>query len=165
VGEGTRQHDTLLRNLAGRKFTDISAELGADFNRLGYHRGSAIGDLNNDGSLDLVVTALNERPRILLNSGNPGRHWLGLALTGTASNRDAVGATAKLTTRAGRVLWNQVSGSVGFMSTSDKRLHFGLGAETEVEKVEIRWPSGRAQTLLKPAVDHYLSVQEIAAPH
>jgi hypothetical protein len=162
VGEGTRQHDTLLRNLGGRKFVDVSAELGADFNRQGYKRGSAIGDLDNDGSLDLVVTALNERPRILLNSGNAGRHWLGIELTGTHSNRDATSAVVKVTTRSGRMLWNHVSASVGFLSSSDKRVHFGLGVEAEVEKVEVRWPSGQTQTLLKPAVDRYLKVREPA---
>lgn len=150
VGEGTRQHDTILRNLGGTKFVDISAELGPDFNKLGYKRGSAIGDLNNDGSLDLAVTALNDRPRILLNHGNPGRHWLGLELTGTQSNRDATGATVKLTTASGRTLFNHVSASVGFMSSSDRRLHFGLGADTAIEKLEIRWPSGQTQTILNP---------------
>jgi hypothetical protein len=116
--------------------------------------------LNNDGSLDIVATSLNQSPRILMNSGDSGNHWLILALTGHKSARDAVGATVKLTTASGRVLYNHVAISVGFMSSSDKRVHFGLGAEDKVSSIEIRWPSGVKQGLKDVRADQVLSVEE-----
>lgn len=160
VGENTRQHDTLLRNLEGKRFADVSSTLGPDFRALGYHRGSAFGDLNNDGWLDIVVTGLNEKPRILLNSGMASRHWIGFALTGRRSNRDAIGAEVTVTTAAGRKLYNHVTASVGFMSSSDKRVHFGLGKEDAVREVEIHWPSGSTQRIEKPETGRYHAVAE-----
>jgi enediyne biosynthesis protein E4 len=159
-GTNTRQHDTLLRNIDGKRFADVSSTLGADFKALGYHRGSAFGDLNNDGWMDLVVTGLNERPRILLNSGLAGRNWIAFSLTGTKSNRDAIGAEVKVTTASGRVLHNHVSVSVGFMSSSDRRVHFGLGTETSLQEIEIRWPSGMQQSIKPIEVNRYHSVVE-----
>ncbi len=158
--ENSRQHDTMLRNIEGRFFEDVSATLGKDFLRMGYQRGSAFGDLNNDGFLDIVVTSLNERPRILLNSAGNGNHWLIVALEGRRSNRDAIGAEVKLTTASGRTLYNHVTTSVGFMSSSDPRLHFGLGAEARIQTLEIRWPSGIRQTIRNPKADRILRVRE-----
>ena len=163
VGENTEQSDTILRNIDGRSFVDVSAQLGPDFLVKGYKRGSAFGDLNNDGFLDIVVTALNAPPRILINSGGNGNHWLIVSLEGVTANRDAVGVEVKLTTGSGRTLYNHVTTSVGFMSSSDKRLHFGLGQETEVKSLEIRWPGGPVQTLAGVAADTILEVKQPAA--
>jgi hypothetical protein len=116
--------------------------------------------LNNDGFQDIVVTSLNERPRILMNSADNGNHWIGFELVGTYSNRDAIGAKVKLTTASGRTLYNHVSVSVGFMSSSDKRVHFGLGAETSVRSVEIQWPRGAKQKLSDLKADRYVRVEE-----
>ena len=154
------QHDTMFRNLQGKEFADVSQDLGEDFLRLGYQRGSAFADLNNDGFLDIVVTSLNQRPRILMNSADNGNHWLLLHLRGHKSNRDAIGAKVKLTTPSGRTLFNHVTGSVGFLSTSDLRVHFGLGSETSAATIEIRWPSGAVQTLPKVAADQIVPVEE-----
>src|SRR5206468_2700632 len=99
-------------------------------------------DLNNDGFLDMVVTSLNEKPRILLNSADNGNHWLLIHLVGHKSNRDGIGAKIKVTTPSGRALYNHVTGSVGFMSTSDLRAHFGLGRETVAATIELQWPGG-----------------------
>ncbi len=154
------QHDTMFENQEGKGFVDVSQDMGADFLRTGYQRGSAIADLNNDGFMDLVVTSLNQKPRILINSADNGNHWLLLKLVGRKANRDAVGAKAKLTTPSGRTLYNHVSGSVGFMSTSDLRLHFGLGRETSAATIEIQWPGGAVQTLKDTAADRILTIDE-----
>jgi hypothetical protein len=155
-----RQHDTLFENLGGKEFRDVSQELGNDFLRTGFQRGSAFADLNDDGFPDIVVTSLNDRPRILINSADNGNHWLLLDLRGHASNRDAIGASVKVTTPSGRTLYNHVNVSVGFMSSSDRRLHFGLGPETSADSVEIRWPRGAVQTLRNVAADRILKVEE-----
>lgn len=138
----------------------MSRTLGPDFLSLGYQRGSAFVDLNNDGFLDIVVTSLNQKPRILMNSANNGNHWLLLELTGTRSNRDAIGAQVKLVTPSGRSLYNHVTTSVGFMSSSDRRLHFGLGSENKAASIEIRWPGGKTQTFKETAGDLWLKVTE-----
>lgn len=162
IKPNARQHDTMFQNTGGKEFRDVSDEMGKDFLREGFQRGAAFGDLNNDGFEDLVVTSLNEPPRILMNSADNGNHWLALALTGRWSNRDAIGAKVKLTTSSGRVLYNHVSVSVGFISSSDKRVHFGLGAENRVSKIEIRWPRGAVQELVDVQADLLLRVEEPA---
>jgi hypothetical protein len=150
----------MFENQGGKGFEDVSAEMGPDFLRIGYQRGAAFADLNNDGFMDLVVTSLNQKPRILVNSADNGNHWLLLKLIGRKSNRDAIGASVKLTTPSGRTLYNHVTGSVGFLSTSDLRLHFGLGPETRAAELQIRWPSGVAQTLKNIAADRILRIEE-----
>jgi hypothetical protein len=162
LGPNSQQHDTLFRNVQGQRFEDVSETLGVDFLRPGYQRGSAFGDLNGDGWLDIVVTSLGRAPRILLNSGEAGRHWLMVDTIGHASNRDGIGAKIAVTTASGRRLFNHVTTSVGFMSSSDKRAHFGLGSETAIKQVEIRWPSGARQLLTDVPVDRVLRVDE---PH
>jgi hypothetical protein len=160
LGSNAAQHDTMFRNVSGETFADVSHQLGPDFTAAGFQRGSAWGDLNGDGFPDLVVTSLKKRPRILLNSAGNGNHWLWLELVGTASNRDAIGARVKLTTASGRVLYNHVTTSVGFMSSSDRRVHFGLGGESRLTSLEIRWPSGRLQTLENVDADRVLRLTE-----
>jgi hypothetical protein len=157
-----RQHDTMFENVNGKTFRDVSQEMGGDFLFKGFQRGSAFADLNNDGFQDIVVTSLNERPRILMNSADNGNHWLLLDLRGTVSARDALGANVKVTTPLGRTLYNHVSVSVGFLSSSDRRVHFGLGAETSAESIEIHWPRSTVETLKNVAADRILRIEE---PH
>jgi hypothetical protein len=165
LGDNAKQHDTMFKNTGfrqanGKAFLDVSSDMGADFLPLGFHRGSAFADLNNDGSMDIVVTALNQRPRILMNGGTPGNHWLMLDLVGSKSNRDAVGARLRVTLPSGRTLYNHVSPATGFMSSSDKRVHFGLGPETSAKSIEIRWPSGVLQQLANISGGHIIRVEE-----
>jgi len=163
----SKQHDTMFENVGGKTLVDATAKMGPDFSVAGYQRGSAFVDLNNDGFVDLVVTSLGQRPRILMNNALVKNHWLMFDLRGRKSNRDGIGATIKVTTGAGRTLYNHVTTSVGFMSSSDRRAHFGLGAEAKVSRVEIRWPSGIVQGIDHPAVDEVLHVEEPASmpPH
>ncbi|HLH02951.1 MAG TPA: CRTAC1 family protein [Bryobacteraceae bacterium] len=161
LGANAKQHDTMWHNDAGRSFSDVSDRMGPDFLPIGFHRGSARADLNNDGAPDLVITGLNETPRILLNSGS-NNHWITLDLTGTRSNRDAIGARLKLVTNSGRTLSTQVGTSSGFMSSSDRRAHFGLGAEIGIREIQIRWPSGTEQIIRHPACDRILHIREDA---
>src|SRR5260370_1050056 len=98
-----------------------------------------------------------------MNSADSGNHWLVLELIGRYSNRDTIGAKVKLTTASGRVLHNQVSVSVGFISSSDKRVHFGLGAEKQIRSIEIRWPRGAVQKLTNVAADRFVKIDELKA--
>jgi hypothetical protein len=155
-----KQRDAMFENQDGEHFIEVGEKLGKDFQHIGFQRGSAFTDFNDDGFLDIVVTSLNEKPRILINSANNGNHWLMVDATGRTSNRDAIGTKIKVTTGSGRTLYNHVTTSVGFMSSSDKRAHFGLGQERIIKSVEIRWPGGIRQTLTKVPVDKVLRVEE-----
>ena len=117
-------------------------------------RGVAFGDLNNDGKMDAVVGVLNGRPLVFRNRSRNGHHWLMLRLVGTRSNRDGFGARVKVNGQSG-----ECTSTGSYLSAHDKRLHFGLGAAREAT-VEIRWPSGRRQTLAKVAADRILTVKE-----
>ena len=126
----SRQPNLVFVNQGGGKFA--SQELPGP----AFHRGAAFGDFNRDGRLDVVVTRLNEAPRVLTNT-TPGGHWLSLRLEGTRSNRDGIGAEAHLVTSSGEQ-WNCVTTSVGYGGSSDRLVHFGLGGNTRVQLLEIR---------------------------
>jgi hypothetical protein len=160
--ETSKQHDVMFENAGGKSFVDVTEKMGPDFSYMGYQRGSAFVDLNNDGFMDLVVTSLGEKPRILMNNALVKNHWMLFDLRGHKSNRDGIGAVIKVVTASGRSLYNHVTTSVGFMSSSDRRAHFGLGSEAKIDHVEIRWPSGIVQRLDHPAVDQILKVEEPA---
>jgi enediyne biosynthesis protein E4 len=155
-----KQHDSMFENVEGKSFIDVSSKLGEAFMSLGYQRGSAFADLNNDGFQDIVITSLDQKPKILMNSANNQSHWLLLKLIGKKSNRDAIGAMVKVTTASGRTLYNHVTTSVGFMSSSDARVHFGLGHEKAIKSIEITWSNGRRQTLSNVVVDKLMTIEE-----
>ena len=125
----------------------------------GMHRGAAFADFDVDGRVDVVVNQIGDLPALLRNVMGAENHWLGLRLSGTRSNRDAIGARVRIVTKSGEQ-WNHVTTSVGYASSSEKAVHFGLGKDTAVDLVEIRWPSGIVQRLENVKADRYLSVRE-----
>lgn len=159
----SKQHDSMFENVGGKTFIDATAKMGPGFSFVGYQRGSAFVDLNNDGFMDLVVTSLGEQPRILINNALIKNHWIMFDLKGHQSNRDGIGARIKVTTGSGRILYNHVTTSIGFMSSSDRRAHFGLGTETKLDSAEITWPSGILQRIEHPTIDHIVKVDEPVA--
>ena len=154
------QPNRVFQNRSGR-FDDISAAVGADFARPALHRGAVFADFDRDGRLDVAVTALNAPIELWWNrtpKENPTSHWLQLRLTGRKSNRSAIGAEVRCRA-AGRLQLRTVSPSVGYASSSDLTVHFGLG-EAARASVEIRWPSGKVQSLGEIAADQRLNVNE-----
>ena len=151
----------MFQNVDGKSFVDVSKQMGPDFLYSGYKRGSAFADFNNDGFVDIVVTALHRKPRILMNSGEGG-NWLLIEATGQQSSRDAIGARIKVTTASGRTLHNHITTSVGFLSSSDRRVHFGLGTELSATSVEIVWPSGKTDSFRNVAANQILRINERA---
>ena len=152
--------NTVFRNLGKGKFQNVSAAAGADFQVEGAHRGVAFGDLFNDGRIDAVVTVLGGPVKIFRNVTESGNHWILLKLVGTKSNRMGIGAQIHITTEDGQQQWNEVTTAVGYTASSDCRVHFGLGRNTRIKDVEIRWPSGIRQVLHDVAVDKILTIEE-----
>jgi enediyne biosynthesis protein E4 len=149
----------LLARNTGKGFVDVSAEAGEIFKRAWVGRGMAIGDIDNDGRLDAVVTSNDGPVYVLHNSTQSQNHWLTLELVGHKSNRDAIGAEVKVVTAKG-TQWSMVTTTGSYLSSSDKRVHFGLGAEKVAATIEIHWPSGIRQTLKNVRGDQILQVQE-----
>ncbi len=154
--------NTVFRNLGHGKFQDVSAMAGPDFQKEAAHRGVAFGDLDNDGRVDMVVSVLNGPAELFHNVSETGNHWILLKLVGTKSNRMGIGAQVKITAEDGTVQWNEVTTAVGYASSSDPRVHFGLGKNKAVREIEIRWPSGIRQELRNVAVDRILQIEEPA---
>ena len=147
----------LARNIGG-KFQDVSSISGDIFQQHWVGRGMAIGDLDNDGRIDAVVTTNGGPAYVLRNETETHNHWITLHLTGHKSNRDAIGAVVKLTTPKGSQ-WVTVTTSSGYLSASDPRVHFGLGEATQAT-IEIHWPSGTIQTLKNVPIDQQTQIDE-----
>lgn len=150
----------LLENRGDGTFTDAAAKGGAYFKTKVRARGCAVADYDNDGRMDVVVTAMGDRPFLLHNRDKSGNHWLAVDLQGVKSNRDGFGAKVKLTA-GGKTLFSEARCAFGFLMQSDRRLHFGLGKATMVERLEIHWPSGVVQELTNIPADQILKVREL----
>jgi hypothetical protein len=148
------------RNLGDGRFEDSSSSLGPDFQVAGAYRGLAVGDFDNDGSLEAALSRLNDSCIFFRKKGGPAGNWLLLNLRGTRSNRDAIGARIEIDLPSGLRLYEHVSTANGIYSASDKRVHFGLGKESTVTSLRIVWPSGIVQKLENVKANQVLTIPE-----
>src|ERR1051326_1790199 len=155
--------NSAFRNLGNGKFEDVSSEAGPDLSKAAPHRGVAFGDLDNDGHIDAVVTVLNGPMKLFHNVSRDNHHWILLKLVGTKSNRMGIGAQVHIINEDGQSQWNEVTTAVGYASSSDSRVHFGLGSNRSVKKIEIRWPSGIRQVVHDAGVDQIITIKEPAS--
>jgi hypothetical protein len=153
------QPPLLFRNLGRKKFEDVSTRVGEAFARPAVARGAAYGDYDNDGDLDLIVTANNGPARLFRNDGT-ANHKLRVTLTGSASNRDGIGAKVRVLRATGSPVSAMVKTGSSYLSQSELPLTFGLGAATKVSGIEITWPNGRSDRLPGVAGDQSLTIAE-----
>jgi hypothetical protein len=159
-GTSYAQQVLLFRNERNGHFARVPAAPGSGLAIAIKGRGLAVGDLDGDGRLDVVINNLDSPPTLLRNVTEPRNHWLQLQLIGDPtrkSPKDAIGATAYLTTGKLRQRADVISGA-SYISQNDQRLHFGLGSATKVDKLEVRWPDGSVETISVPFVDRVLTI-------
>jgi hypothetical protein len=151
------QANSVFRNIGKGRFEDASPAAGQDFQAEAAHRGCGVADFNGDGRLDVVVLALGARAELWQNASASENNWLIVRLVGTASNRDAIGARV--------IIDHQVrvySTTVGYASSSHAGAHFGLGTQTTVDRIEVRWPDGRKQIVEKLKANQVIELRESA---
>ena len=150
----------MFRNLGKGQFEKIAdAALGPDFSRPVAGRGIATADFDNDGDVDIAINNRGDYPMLLRNDGGNANHWLEVLLVGSKSNRDGIGASLKLSA-GGFVHVEQAKGGMSYMSSSDPRIHFGLGKRSTIDQLEITWPSGQVDRLKDLPVDKIIAVKE-----
>ena len=156
---GYRQPKLLYMNQKDGTFCDASEVAGPALLAKRVSRGLAVGDLFNDGNVDIVVEDLEGSPMILRNPGVAGRHWVSFKLAGTKSNRMAIGARIKVVA-GGMTQSDEVRSGGSYLSQSDFRLHFGLGSAKKIDAIEVRWPSGKVDTRMDLAADTFYEIRE-----
>jgi hypothetical protein len=158
--EKVRQTNLVMASVGRFKFAEATAGAGPDFStKRATHRGGAFGDIDNDGRVDALVTALDEGIELWRNASPLPNRWLAIRTVGTKSNRDGMGAEITLAAASG-VQHGHVSTAVGYGGASDVRVHFGLGKDETVTRLEVRWPSGIVQVLENVASNQLLVVTE-----
>jgi hypothetical protein len=159
LGVSFREPRFLYWNLGNGKFRDISQSSGPGLTEPMPGRGMAIADLWNDGRLSAVVNNLSDRPLLLVNEAKNSNHWLGVRLIGTKSNRDGIGARV-VVHGAARDWLDEVRSGSGYDSSSDLRLHFGLGTSSAIKSISIRWPNGESESFSVDGVDRFVELTE-----
>jgi hypothetical protein len=159
-----QQRKVVYRNLANGRFADVSEALGPPVTVPKAGRGAAFGDFDNDGDVDIVVNNVHDTPDLFRLRADPANHWVLLKLQGTKSNRSAIGARVRLDAGGGSQ-WQEVRGGGSYASQNDQRVHFGLGAATRIDRVEVRWPNGQVEQWRDLPVDRiHTLVEGSAAP-
>jgi len=150
----------VLRNLGNGSFADVSRLAGRDFQHPALFHGAAFADFDNDGRIDIIVTAIDGALRLFRNVSPESGHWIALRLVGTRSNRDGLGSRIRLILPGGNSEYNHATTSVGYASSSEPLVRFGLGPYDYAPEIEVRWPSGRIQRLKDSKADRVLVVRE-----
>lgn len=159
-GQEIDEYNTVFHNGgSGGKWQALTEEAGLNASPPARHRGCAFADLDGDGKVDVVATALGKQAEIWMNRTPASGHWLDIALEGVKSNRDGIGARIKVVTGSG-AQYNHMTTTVGYASSSDGPVHFGLGSDKEAQTIEIDWPSGTVQKLTNVQADRVLQVRE-----
>ena len=159
LGSNYEEPRILYHNLGKGTFADISASAGPGINARASSRGLAVGDLWNDGRISAVITNLNSVPSLLVNQVRNSNHWIAIRTVGTKSNRDGIGA--RISIKAGaRTLVDEVRSGSSYNSSSDMRVHFGLGSAAKVDSIQIRWPSGLVERFDNLPVDSIQTLKE-----
>lgn len=159
LGSDYQEPRILYHNLGNGKFEDISANSGPGITEPKSSRGMAVGDLWNDGRISVVVSNMNAAPGLLVNQVRYANHWVEIETKGTKSNRDGLGAKIRVKA-GGRILVDEVRSGSSYISNSDRRAHFGLGAAEKIDWIEIRWPSGLTEVYENPQADTILKLTE-----
>jgi enediyne biosynthesis protein E4 len=159
LGSSYEEPRILYHNNGDKTFSDVSAQAGTGIVAVHAGRGLAIGDLGNDGRISAVISNMNATPSLLVNQVRSPNHWVGLRTVGTKSNRDGIGARVSVKVGA-RVLVDEVRSGSSYDSNSDMRVHFGLGAATKIDWIQIRWPSGLTERFENISVDAIHTLKE-----
>lgn len=159
LGSAYKEPRIVYRSLANGKFQDISKLSGPGITVPESSRGLAIADLWNDGRMEAIVNNISDRPMLLVNIAQNQNHWLGIRLVGTKSNRDAIGA--RVTVYAGTHRWiGEVRSGSSYDSSNDLRLHFGLGQDAQVKRIEVRWPNGSEEVFDGTQANRFVLLRE-----
>lgn len=153
------QEDQLFDNVGAGKFEDISLDLSPYFREENVGRGACMGDYDNDGDLDIYIVNLNGQGKFLRNNKGNQANWIMLDLSGSSSNRDGIGCRIKISA-GNKVQTAQKKSTTGYLSQNDARVHFGLAEADVIDKIEIKWPSGKEQVLENIKVNQILKVKE-----
>ena len=163
------EHDAALpnrvfRNAGGNRFENVSAAAGPDFQQAAMHHGVAFADFDNDGRVDAVVSVINGPAKLFHNITGGDAHWLAIRLQGRRANRQGLGAVVHVHLSDGRDLYNQATTTVGYASSSEALVRFGLGSSRSAESVEIRWPGGTVQRIANVTADRIVDIVEEVRP-
>ncbi len=159
LGSNYEEPRIFYHNNGNGTFSEISAGAGPGITTPSSSRGLAIGDFWNDGKLSALVSNMNAPPSLLINQVKNGNHWVAIKTEGVKSNRDGLGARIRVKVEA-RILVDEVRSGSSYLSNNDRRVHFGLGSVTQIDWIEIRWPSGLTEMFERPGIDRILALKE-----
>lgn len=164
LGRDSALPNRVFRNVEGKRFEDVSAGAGPEFQQAGMHRGVAFADFDNDGRIDAVVSVVNGPAKLFRNVTGGDAHWLAIRLHGRRSNRQGLGAVVHVRLPDGRDLYNHATTAVGYACSSEALVRFGLGSNRVAQSIEIRWPGGGVQQISNVAAGRIVDVVEEDKP-